>query len=138
MTGINKEKWTVLLAFSAVYIVWGSTYLAIWIGLNDIPPFLMSAIRFLVAGTILHIWCRWKGEGLTDLSSFIRNGVSGVLMLTGGTVSVAWAEQYLSSKPGRNHRYHSSLLVYTSGQEAMEILFFPQEYYPRLNSGFLG
>ena len=55
MIQLNKERLTVLLAFAAIYIVWGSTYLAIWIGLNDIPPFLMSALRFLVAGFILRV-----------------------------------------------------------------------------------
>ena len=97
MTQLKKDKWAIFLAFTAVYIVWGSTYLAIWIGLNDLPPFLMSALRFLVAGGILQCWCRWKGEDYADPSSITRNAVSGILMLVGGTVSVVWAEQYLSS-----------------------------------------
>jgi drug/metabolite transporter (DMT)-like permease len=97
MTQLKKDKWAIFLAFTAVYIVWGSTYLAIWIGLNDLPPFLMSALRFLVAGAILQCWCRWKGEDHADPSSIIRNAICGTLMLVGGTVSVVWAEQYLSS-----------------------------------------
>ncbi len=97
MTQLKKDKWAIILAFAAVYIVWGSTYMAIWIGLNDLPPFLMSALRFLIAGAILHFWCKWKGEEYADNSSITRNAISGILMLAGGTVSVAWAEQYLSS-----------------------------------------
>ena len=97
MSGLDKEKWTIILAFAAIYIVWGSTYLAILIGLNDIPPFLMSAIRFLLAGIILHIWCQWKGESLPSREVIVKNSIAGILMLVGGTVSVAWAEQYLSS-----------------------------------------
>src|SRR5215510_14323680 len=97
MTQLKKDKWAIILAFAAVYIVWGSTYLAIWIGLNDLPPFLMSALRFLVAGSILQFWCKFKGEDPADVASIRRNSISGILMLAGGTVSVAWAEQYLSS-----------------------------------------
>jgi len=97
MIQLSKERLTVLLAFAAIYIVWGSTYLAIWIGLNDIPPFLMSGLRFLVAGFILHIWCWCKGETFRGTQVITRNTISGILMLVGGTVSVAWAEQYLSS-----------------------------------------
>jgi drug/metabolite transporter (DMT)-like permease len=97
MMSTNKEKLAIIFAFAAVYIVWGSTYLAIWIGLNDIPPFLMSAIRFLVAGAILQCWCSWKGEEFPDSITITKNAVVGVLMLVGGTVSVVWAEQFLSS-----------------------------------------
>jgi len=97
MLNTSKEKWTIIFAFAAIYFVWGSTYLAIWIGLNDIPPFLMSAIRFLVAGAILQCWCSWKGEEFPDTSTITKNAVGGILMLVGGTVSVVWAEQFLSS-----------------------------------------
>ena len=97
MSGLDREKWTIILAFAAIYIVWGSTYLAILIGLNDIPPFLMSAIRFLLAGVILHIWCQLKAESLPSREVIVKNSIAGILMLVGGTVSVAWAEQYLSS-----------------------------------------
>ena len=94
---MQREKLSIVLAFAAIYLVWGSTYLAIWIGLNDIPPFLMSAIRFLIAGIILHVWCSWKHEPFPASRDMIRNSISGIFMLVGGTVSVAWAEQYLSS-----------------------------------------
>jgi len=97
MAYLIKEKWTIIFAFAAIYIVWGSTYLAIWIGLNDLPPFLMSAIRFLIAGAILLFWCRWKGEEYPNALTITKNAICGVLMLVGGTVSVVWAEQYLTS-----------------------------------------
>jgi len=97
MVQLRREKWTIILAFAAIYVVWGSTYLAILIGLNDIPPFLLSGIRFLVAGIILHIWCWWKGESFPSQVAIVKNSIAGILMLVGGTVSVAWAEQYLSS-----------------------------------------
>src|SRR4030095_1246987 len=53
---ISSSKWLVILAFAAIYVIWGSTYLAILFAIGDIPPFLMSALRFLAAGFILCIW----------------------------------------------------------------------------------
>jgi drug/metabolite transporter (DMT)-like permease len=97
MKGVFSERWNIILAFTAVYVVWGSTYLAIWIGLNSLPPFLMSGLRFLGAGLILQSWCSWKRESLPDKNSIFRSALCGVLMLLGGIVSVVWAEQYLSS-----------------------------------------
>jgi drug/metabolite transporter (DMT)-like permease len=92
-----NAKWLVILAFAAIYIIWGSTYLAILFAIVDMPPFLMSGFRFLVAGLILYIWRTLKGEKQPDFNSFGKNVICGVLMLVGGTVSVACAEQYLSS-----------------------------------------
>jgi len=92
-----KIQWKIILAFSAIYIIWGSTYLAILFVIKDIPPFLMSGLRFLAAGIILYCWCLWKGEKLPGYSSIIKNSVCGILMLFGGTGAVAWSEQYISS-----------------------------------------
>ena len=92
-----KFQWKVILAFAAIYIIWGSTYLAILWVIRDIPPLLMSGIRFMAAGIILFGWCLWKGETLPDYSSFVKNSVCGILMLFGGTGAVAWSEQYIPS-----------------------------------------
>lgn len=95
MSKDNKLK--VILAFAAVYIVWGSTYIAILIGLKSMPPFILSAIRFLIAGILLLAYSLYKGDKLPDLVSLGKNAVCGILLLFGGTVSVAWSEQYLPS-----------------------------------------
>ncbi|MEP7372041.1 MAG: EamA family transporter [Chitinophagaceae bacterium] len=92
-----KLQWKIILAFSAIYIIWGSTYLAILFVIKDIPPMLMSGLRFLAAGIILFGWCCWKGQKLPGYSSLIKNSVCGILMLVGGTGAVAWSEQYLPS-----------------------------------------
>ena len=92
-----KFQWKIILAFSAIYIIWGSTYLAILLVIKDIPPLLMSGFRFLVAGIILYSWCAWKKEKMPGYSSFVKNSVCGILMLFGGTVAVAWSEQYIPS-----------------------------------------
>src|SRR4030095_16055213 len=94
---ISSSKWLVILAFAAIYVIWGSTYLAILFAIGDIPPFLMSGLRFLAAGLILFLWRTGKGERQSQFTSFGKNVICGILMLAGGTVSVAWAEQYSSS-----------------------------------------
>jgi drug/metabolite transporter (DMT)-like permease len=90
-------KWKIVLAFAALYFIWGSTYIAILYAIKDIPPFFMSSARFLFAGTILFVWSRWKGDKAPGLIAWKKNSVYGILMLFGGTVSVTWAEQYLPS-----------------------------------------
>lgn len=91
------NRWIIFLAFAAVYIIWGSTYLAILIGLRGLPPILLCAFRFLFAGILLIGWCIYKGEKLPGLRSVRINSLCGILMLFGGVGSVCWGEQYLSS-----------------------------------------
>ncbi len=92
-----RIKWRTILAFMAIYIIWGSTYLAILWAINDIPPMLMSGIRFIAAGLVLYGCCLWKKEKFPGFNSFIKNAVCGILMLFGGSVTVAWSEQYVPS-----------------------------------------
>ena len=94
---IMKQNLKVILAFAVVYIVWGTTYLAILFAIKDIPPLLMSSMRFLLAGIILYIFCLVKNEPHPDYTSSLKIMFRGILMLVGGTVSVTWAEQYLPS-----------------------------------------
>lgn len=93
----SKNNWRIILAFSVIYIIWGSTYLAILFAIKNIPPVLMSGFRFTTAGILLYSWCWIKKEKQPNPSSFAKNAICGVLMLFGGTVAVAWSEQYLSS-----------------------------------------
>ena len=95
---MNRNQWNILLAFAAVYVIWGSTYLALKIGIQSLPPFLLSALRFLTAGILLSGWCFLiKKEPWPLVKSTGQSAVAGVLTLFGGTVSVAWAEQYIST-----------------------------------------
>jgi drug/metabolite transporter (DMT)-like permease len=92
------RRWKIILAFAAIYIIWGSTYLAIIFAIRDIPPFLMSGMRFFLAGIMLYSWCVFiKKEKQPGFSSWGKNTLCGILMLVGGTGSLAWAEQYISS-----------------------------------------
>jgi drug/metabolite transporter (DMT)-like permease len=96
---IHKEpsKALIILAFAAIYIVWGSTYIAILFAIKHIPVFTMSGMRFFTAGLILYTWCRLQGQPTPKLSAVLQISFSGVLMLFFGTGAVAWVEQYIPS-----------------------------------------
>ncbi|HUF70623.1 MAG TPA: drug/metabolite exporter YedA [Longimicrobiales bacterium] len=87
----------VIAAFAAVYIVWGSTYLAIRFAIETLPPLLMAGVRFLVAGSFLYGWARWRGAGKPRLEHWRAAAVIGALLLLGGNGAVTWAEQFIPS-----------------------------------------
>jgi len=88
----------VTVAFAIVYIVWGSTYFFIQSAVQGgIPPFLLGAFRFLIAGMIMIAWCAFKGEKIFVRKNIFHASVSGVLLLFGGIGSVIWIEQTLPS-----------------------------------------
>jgi drug/metabolite transporter (DMT)-like permease len=87
----------VAFAFFNIYIIWGSTYLAVAYGLTSFPPFILVSLRYLTAGLIMLAWCKLKGEKLPETKFMLRQALSGTLMLVGGTGMIAWAEQYVSS-----------------------------------------
>lgn len=96
-TIVNNLKLRVLLAFVGIYIIWGTTYLAISYGLKGFPPFILSGFRFLVAGVIILLWLWKKGEKPNSLTNWYKNFIPGIFILAIGVGLVAWAEQYLSS-----------------------------------------
>lgn len=93
----HESRTRLIAAFAAVYIVWGSTYLAIRYSVETIPPFLMGGSRFLVSGVILVAWARFRGEPATTFRAWRDATITGVLMLCGGNGAVAWAEQRVPS-----------------------------------------
>lgn len=98
MSTLKNNKLLILLAFLSIYIIWGTTFLAIHYGLKGFPPFILSGFRFLIAGVILLLWLYFiKGEKPFSAYAWKRNTVSGFLILTIGVGAVTWAEQYISS-----------------------------------------
>jgi drug/metabolite transporter (DMT)-like permease len=87
----------IILAFIAVYFIWGSTYLAVRFGLSGFPPFILVSMRYIVAGMLMLAYCKLKGEALPPFKLLNKQAISGILMLVGGTGMVAWAEQYITS-----------------------------------------
>lgn len=93
----QPSKAMIIAAFAAIYIIWGSTYIAIMIAIKDIPPLLMAGARFITAGLILYFVSRARGESTPPVSAITKISLSGILMLFCGTGSLAWVEQYLTT-----------------------------------------
>jgi len=98
MTGTTTtpSRGLILAAFAAIYLIWGSTYVAILISLQSIPPFLLIGMRFFIAGAVLLAWQLIRGERAAR-TAVLQHGCAGILMLFGGTGAVVWVEQYISS-----------------------------------------
>lgn len=90
-------KTKVWIALLALYIVWGSTYLAIRFSVETIPPFLHAALRFLISGAILYFWRRAAGDVAPTASNWKATAIVGTGLLLGGNGLVAWAEQTVPS-----------------------------------------
>lgn len=85
------------IALLALYLVWGSTYLAIRFVVESIPPFLAAGVRFLISGTILYVWRRGQGDPALRPQNWMAAAIVGWLLLVGGNGSLAWAEQHVPS-----------------------------------------
>jgi drug/metabolite transporter (DMT)-like permease len=81
----------VVAAFAAVYLIWGSTYLAIRFAIETLPGFLMAGVRFTVAGALLFVWTRARGKAPPRGPEWRTVAVMGALMLLGGNGAVVWA-----------------------------------------------
>jgi drug/metabolite transporter (DMT)-like permease len=89
---------SIVLAFAAVYLFWGSTYTAIRIGAAEMPALLLAGTRFLIAGALLLAWCRWRGLRLVwPKRTMLLLGFIGLLLLGGGNVGLVYAERTMPS-----------------------------------------
>jgi drug/metabolite transporter (DMT)-like permease len=88
---------TIWAALIAVYIVWGSTYLAIRFAVESLPPFSMAGVRFVLAGAALYAWRRARGDATPSGREWRAAATVGVLLLVGGNGGVVWAEQRVAS-----------------------------------------
>jgi len=94
----KREETRVVLAYIAVCILWGSTYLAIRIGVSDFPPELFAGIRFLIAGALVLLFAYFKGYKFPDnFTDVRRQAIVGLFLLLGGNGVVVWAEQWVYS-----------------------------------------
>lgn len=91
------HQWQVVAAFAAIYVIWGSTYLAIRFGVESIPPFFMAGTRFLAAGLLLYAVARMRGGARPTRRQWRDASIAGGLMLTAGNGGVTWAEQVIPS-----------------------------------------
>ena len=93
----HTNTFAVVVAFAVVYIVWGSTYFFIKGALGGFPPFILGAVRFIIAGVIILAWAAIRGEKVFDWKLIPKSAFSGFLMLFIGNGMVIWVEQTLPS-----------------------------------------
>lgn len=89
--------WGIVAGMLVIYLVWGSTYLAIRVGVETIPPFLMAGVRYSAAGGILFVWLLARGARRPDRREWTSALFLGALLLLGGNGLVTWAEQWIPS-----------------------------------------
>lgn len=92
-----ERRWMVPLSLLAMYVIWGSTYLGIRYALESYPPFLLAAIRFAIAGTLLFAVLCVRGAKLPTARQWRNAAIVGTLLLAGGNGLVCFAEQTVSS-----------------------------------------
>jgi drug/metabolite transporter (DMT)-like permease len=93
----HRPRWKTLLAFAIIYFVWGSTFLAIRIGVERVPPFLYAAMRFIAAGGILFGWMVASGERRPTAREWASISVLAFLIFVGDYGLVFWSEQRVPS-----------------------------------------
>lgn len=95
--GDAPSRGKVIAAFAAVYVIWGSTYLAILYAIETLPPFLMAGVRFIIAGALLFGWSVARSGRKPTRPEWTAAFIIGALLLLGGNGAVTWAEQTVPS-----------------------------------------
>ena len=90
-------KFRIAVAMLAIYLVWGSTYLAIRFAVETIPPFIMAGTRYLLPGLLLMVWRRLAGDPAPTRRQWLSGAIVGLFILLGGNGLVSWAEQRVES-----------------------------------------
>jgi len=93
----NPRTWKILLAFTIIYFVWGSTFLAIRVGVAEVPPFLLAAMRFLIAGVVVFSWVRARGTPFPTVREWGSATLLAVLIFVLDYGLLFWAERRLPS-----------------------------------------
>lgn len=87
----------IIVAYFLIYVVWGSTYYFIGVCLRDFPPFVLGTLRFVVAGTILLVACKVRGELLFRRGLILKAAVCGIVLLFVDQGVIMFAQRYVSS-----------------------------------------
>jgi drug/metabolite transporter (DMT)-like permease len=86
------SRTALILAFAAIYLIWGSTYLGIRVAVETMPPFLMAGTRFAVAGVLILTFLRLRGAPWPTAAQWREQTIIGIFLLLGGNAVVSWAE----------------------------------------------
>jgi len=93
----SRQRWLVGLSLFALYLIWGSTYLAMRFAIEGFPPFMMAGIRFVIAGGLFVLFLRLRGTPWPNPAQWRSSFLVGGLLLLGGNGAVAYAEQWIGS-----------------------------------------
>ncbi|HMH85761.1 MAG TPA: EamA family transporter [Gemmatimonadaceae bacterium] len=93
----HASRAQIVAAFASIYVIWGSTYLAIRYAVETIPPFIMGGVRFLISGAMLYLWARSRGAPKPTRLHWRNAIIAGGFLLLGGNGAVVWAEQFVPS-----------------------------------------
>jgi drug/metabolite transporter (DMT)-like permease len=97
MPAAPAPLWKTLSAFAVIYLVWGSTFLAIRVGVHEVPPLLFAALRFFTAGALLFVWMLLRRETIPNLRQWGSIALLAVLIFVGDYGLLFWAEQRVPS-----------------------------------------
>jgi len=93
----HASRAQIIAAFASIYVIWGSTYLAIRYAVETIPPFILGAARFVLSGAMLYLWARSRGSPRPTRLHWRNAVIAGGFLLLGGNGAVLWAEQFVPS-----------------------------------------
>jgi drug/metabolite transporter (DMT)-like permease len=96
-TEADRPAWKTLLAFGIIYFVWGSTFLAIRVGVREVPPLILAAMRFFVAGAVLYLWMIARGERSPSGRQWRAASLLGMVIFVFDYGLLFWAEQRVPS-----------------------------------------
>jgi drug/metabolite transporter (DMT)-like permease len=120
----SKIDFRVILAFAAIYVLWGSTYLAIRVAVQQVPPFFAAGIRFFIAGALLYAAMRFAGRPAPTRKEWGSLSLIGCLMFVVTYGAVFWAEQFVPS--GFTSVLEATLPIITI---ALEVFVFRQQRF---------
>jgi len=96
-TEAHRPTWKTLLAFAIIYFVWGSTFLAIRVGVREVPPLVLAAMRFSIAGAVLYGWMLARGERSPTARQWGSASLLGIVIFVFDYGLLFWAEQRVPS-----------------------------------------
>ena len=94
---VHRPAWKTLLAFAIIYFVWGSTFLAIRVGVAEVPPLILAAIRFFTAGIVLYLWMMARGERSPSARQWKSAALLGTVIFVFDYGLLFWAEKRVPS-----------------------------------------
>jgi drug/metabolite transporter (DMT)-like permease len=129
----DRRTWKTILAFATIYFVWGSTFLAIRVGVREVPPFLLAGIRFAIAGSVLYAWMVLRGERSPSGREWRSAFLLAILIFVFDYGLLFWAERRVDS--GIAAVMLATIPLFMALSEV--VLLGTQRFTPRLTAALL-